>query len=182
MEEEDIDPRDHISEYVKYPLLLPHPGQKHEDNEKYEPRPDVASVTATTRINAWILDKLRISPLDVSLLASTFESRHGRIFTGWEVRVLSVWYEDGTTGTISSPGRVPSPASQSSSMSTKHPDEASHSSDMSQEHMRGSVHVLLASSGRPPSELSDHTERAFGMSTLDISPVSLRGRPPWRGT
>ncbi|KAF8859030.1 hypothetical protein BDZ45DRAFT_371751 [Acephala macrosclerotiorum] len=181
--EEDMDPRDHISEYVKYPLLLPHPGRKnsYEDSQRYERKPNVASETATTRINEWLLNKLRISPLDVNLLASTFEHQHGRIHKDWQFRVLNVWYEDGTARSITSPRAFP-PASHSSSMSTRHPDETSHSSEMSQELMRGSIHVRLASSSRPASEISDETERAFGMSKLELSPISLRGRPPWGGT
>ncbi|CZR67203.1 uncharacterized protein PAC_17102 [Phialocephala subalpina] len=174
--EEDMDPRDHNSEYVKYPLLLPQPGRKH--GRQFESRPDVASETATTRINEWLLNKLRISPLDVNLLASTFETQYRRTPKDWQFRVLKVWYEDGTAGSITSPGPVP--AASHSSMSTKHPDETSHSSDLSQEHMRGSIHVLLSSSSRPASEVSDDTERAFGTSKLQTL-TSLRGMP-WGGT
>lgn len=166
------------SEYVKYPLLLPyHPRKKDEDNEKFEPRPDMESDTATSRINEWILDKLRISPLDVNLLASTFESIYGRISKDWQLHVLKVWYEDDTTRIIPST----SPASQHSSMSTRHP-EASHSSELSQEHMRGSVHVLLAPSNRPPFILSDDTERIFALSKFNISagPRLAAKQPPHR--
>lgn len=153
--EKDMNPQDRISEYVKYPLLLPHPPRKkHEENLRYESRPDMESDkdTAMTRINEWMLDKLQISPLDVNLLASTFESISGRISKDWQFHVLRSWYEDGTTLAIPSDGKSASLASHNSSMNTRHP-EASHSSKLSQEHMRGSVHVLLAPSHRPPSNV-----------------------------
>jgi len=132
--------------------------------------------TATTRINQWILDKLRISPLDVNLLASTFETVHGKISKDWPFHVLKFWYKDDTIRIIPDQRRPTFPASQNSSMSTRHPDEASQSSELSQEHMRGSVHVLLAPPNQPPSILSDDTERVFALSRPSISSDSPRGK------
>jgi hypothetical protein len=93
----EVDPQDHKSEYVKYPLLLPPPGRKIQ-NEEFEPRPDNASDPKTIRINVneWMLHRLRSSPLDVNLLARTFEGKHGQITDNWQIAVLSLWYRDGT--------------------------------------------------------------------------------------
>jgi hypothetical protein len=94
----EVDPQDHKSEYVKYPLLLPPPGRKIQELEGYEPRPDNASDPITIRINVneWMLHRLRSSPLDVNLLARTFEGKHGQIIDDWQIAVLSLWYRDGT--------------------------------------------------------------------------------------
>ncbi|KUJ07132.1 uncharacterized protein LY89DRAFT_691933 [Mollisia scopiformis] len=149
--EEDLSSSDHVSEYVKYPLLLPHPGKKHQDTQIYEPQPDLASETAMTRINEWLLDKLRISPLDVSLLASTFESLYGTMSRDWQFLVLNAWYEDDTARMMSDL------------------DETIRSSELSQENPRGSVHVLLAPSTRPPSVLSNDTEHSFPLTKFGSS-------------
>lgn len=155
--EEDIDSQSRKSEYVKYPVLLPYyPRKKCENNENFNPGPDLESDTTTTRINKWILDKLRISPLDVWLLASTFELMHGRIFKDWQVYVLKVWYEEDTSRILLSQERRTSP-SHSSSMSTKHPDETSLSSNLSQEHLRGAP------------ILSNRTERVFGLNRSPLA-------------
>jgi hypothetical protein len=98
--EQDIDPQNHQSEYVKYPLLLPKPGVKHEDIIATDPVPDQNSDLTTSRINTWILEKLRMSPLDVNLLASIFENAFGSIKEGWESAVLKFWYEDGTVSSL----------------------------------------------------------------------------------
>lgn len=176
--EKDMGSQDRESEYVKYPLLLPYPPRKkRENNSRYERSPDIESDTTTTRINEWILDKLRISPLDVNLLARTFESIYGRTPKDWQIHVLKVWYKDDTTlsKATNNHERPMSPASHNSSMNTRHP-EASHSSEVSQEHMRGSVHVLLAPTNRPPSILSDGTERLFALSKFNIS-SGLEAKP-----
>ncbi|KAF4630152.1 hypothetical protein G7Y89_g7990 [Cudoniella acicularis] len=95
--EEDINPQDQVSEYVKYPLLLPRPGQKQGKVEELKSIPDAKSDTNTDRINQWLLDQLRNSPLDVMLLASIHELLHGvKIKDHWEMLVLAVWYKDGT--------------------------------------------------------------------------------------
>ncbi|TVY93862.1 hypothetical protein LAWI1_G001881 [Lachnellula willkommii] len=94
--EEDVDSQDRISEYVKYPLLLPHPGVKHEVLAEYDPMPDERSDNTTNRINDWLLQQLRSSALEVRLLASTYEDKGGEINERWQFSVLSSWYKDGT--------------------------------------------------------------------------------------
>jgi hypothetical protein len=126
--EEDVDPQDHKSEYVKYPILLPPPGRKLQEIGGYEPRPDEDS-DPTTNINKWMLDQLRTSPMDVNLLARTYEGKHGRIIDDWQVAVLSYWYRDGTVegATISavytSSATAISAFSNHSKLSQKHADE-----------------------------------------------------------
>jgi hypothetical protein len=123
--EEDMNPRDQKSEYVKYPLLLPYPGMKPTREFHYEPRPDEKSertiispaaihtqnqtISATfmllssletwnssSRINEWLLQRLRMSALDVNLLARTFQDMSGVITDRWQIAVLRLWYRDTT--------------------------------------------------------------------------------------
>jgi hypothetical protein len=113
--EEDINPRDQISEYVKYPLLLPIPGMKPRYEIFSEPRPDEMSErtilssavytqkhinletwNSSSRINEWLLERLRISALDVNLLARTFQDTSGVITERWQRAVLRLWFRDGT--------------------------------------------------------------------------------------
>jgi hypothetical protein len=124
-DEEDMNPRDQKSEYVKYPLLLPYPGVKPTREFHYEPRPDEKSertiispaaihthkqtISATlmllssletwnssSRINEWLLHRLRMSALDVNLLARTFQDISGVITDRWQIAVLRLWYRDAT--------------------------------------------------------------------------------------
>jgi hypothetical protein len=124
-DEEDMNPRDQKSEYVKYPLLLPYPGMKPTREFHYEPRPDEKSertiispaaihtqkqtISATpmllssletwnssSRINEWLLQRLRMSALDVNLLARTFQDISGVITDRWQIAVLRLWYRDAT--------------------------------------------------------------------------------------
>jgi len=95
--EEDVNPGPEVSEYVKYPSLLPHPARKQRQIHAQGPKPDSISDKTSCRINDWLLDRLRSSPLDVNLLARTFEDKAGKINDYWEGAVLSFWYEDGTT-------------------------------------------------------------------------------------
>jgi hypothetical protein len=127
--EKDVDPQDHKSEYVKYPILLPPPGRKLQEIERYEPRPDEESDPITRNINKWILDQLRTSPMDVNLLVRTYEGKHGQIIDDWQLAVLSYWYRDGTleSATISavytSSATAISALSNHSKLSQTPPDE-----------------------------------------------------------
>jgi hypothetical protein len=96
--EEDLDPLEHRSEYVKYPLLIPHPGMKPRNFEAYGPEPDEKSDFTTIRINEWLLQQLRTSALEVNLLARTFQNLSGAIDDRWQTAVLMGWYRDGTVG------------------------------------------------------------------------------------
>ena len=93
----EVDAQNQNSEYVKYPLLLlRRRGVKHEEAVEFEPRPDEKSDTTSSRINEWMLEKLRMSVLDVNLLARTFEAWVGGINDEWQLSVLKLWYKDGT--------------------------------------------------------------------------------------
>ncbi|KAH7357095.1 hypothetical protein BKA65DRAFT_548481 [Rhexocercosporidium sp. MPI-PUGE-AT-0058] len=89
-----------ISEYAKFPTLLPQPGVRLPLSVPpsvlfAKDVPHISSV----RVNWWILDQLRMSALEVGHLARTFESEYGQISeTGrrkWEFNVLQLWYKDG---------------------------------------------------------------------------------------
>ena len=80
------------SEFTKFPALLPRYGTtntEQQTNDIIENRAD--------RINHWLLTHLISSPLDVNLLARTYESLVGPIEfqDDWQKRVLNLWYEDG---------------------------------------------------------------------------------------
>ena len=91
--DEGLDVQDKVSEYVKYPYLLPKPGYK---TKPVHGKLDAESDRTMGDINYWLLDMLRTSPLEVSLLARTFEGRAGKMIDAWETSVLSFWYNDGT--------------------------------------------------------------------------------------
>ncbi|KAF4628846.1 hypothetical protein G7Y89_g9302 [Cudoniella acicularis] len=95
--EDNIDAQDHISEYVKHPLLLPHPGINKGVSWQSAFEPGEKTGNSSGRVNLWLLDRLRTSALDVRLLASTFEEEGGKTDDEWEVLVLEVWYNDGTS-------------------------------------------------------------------------------------
>lgn len=86
------------SEYVKFPKLIPQPGNK-VTNTLPESLLDVnePAFISSVRVNRWILDQLRTSPMEVGLLARTFESRYGPINESekWQSDVLQLWYRDG---------------------------------------------------------------------------------------
>lgn len=95
-DEEGLRTGNTISEYVKFPVLLPRPGGKLEvdvDIDSLLLEPDEVK---HNRVNQWLLDNLRSSPLEVRLLASTFEDLRGEPTERWQFYVLSVWYKDGT--------------------------------------------------------------------------------------
>ncbi|ESZ94920.1 hypothetical protein SBOR_4712 [Sclerotinia borealis F-4128] len=98
--EEDLNANGNISEYVKFPLLLPFPcsmGNKNEIHDRCS-NPDQSSDASNGRVNEWMLRILRSSPLHVRLLAachSTFrEVTDGD--RGWQLQVLARWYMDET--------------------------------------------------------------------------------------
>lgn len=92
---EEVDPLDQISEYVKFPILLPRPGTEQEISG-YDPKPDEKSDLTEGRINKWLLERLRSSPLDVNLLVRTFEGKGGKINPWFEILVLDLWFSDET--------------------------------------------------------------------------------------
>jgi hypothetical protein len=116
-EEDEVHPGNQRSEYVKYPLLIPHPGMDQAGLKPYDPKPDEKSDQATNRINEWLLERLRMSVLDVNLLESTFENTIGKTDDEWQFSVLLFWYNDGTstdsgtfparTGSLTTEGKDP---------------------------------------------------------------------------
>ncbi|KAG9230907.1 hypothetical protein BJ875DRAFT_408011 [Amylocarpus encephaloides] len=93
VEEKELELLHSTSDYVKYPLLLPRPGKK-AGLTRSELAHDKTTDSTSKRINEWLLEKLRISPLDVMLLASTFEKKGCKIDERWEVCVLAFWFND----------------------------------------------------------------------------------------
>ncbi|KAH9206764.1 hypothetical protein DL95DRAFT_66612 [Leptodontidium sp. 2 PMI_412] len=163
-DEEDLNPKDQTSEYVKYPKLLPlHRGRKHEDVVFYEPEPDETSDIPTTRINKWILGSLRISPLDVNFLARTFEGRGGKTGTQWEIAVLNFWYRDGTIKNNTEPRRAHA-SSLITETDVSNPNKLNHPGD-------DSPFSSFFSSIRELTSISDQaTELLFAVGDLPTSP------------
>lgn len=93
--EVDINTQDHQSDYVKYPLLLPSAGTRNQVFWEASVRSEEI-LGKVDRINNWMLHKLRSSPLDVNLLARTFEEVAGKKSDGldWESNVLKFWHKD----------------------------------------------------------------------------------------
>lgn len=96
--EEETNPFIYESEYLKYPGLLPQPGRKHDEIRRPEPIHDESDIARN--INHWLLQILRISPLEVNLLASTYQAVAGPTPEQWESNVLSMWYNDSTMRTF----------------------------------------------------------------------------------
>jgi hypothetical protein len=94
----EVDSGSERSEFVKFPVLLPRPGSKEVQSFRNS-RPKAAeeiSHSAGDHINQWLLHQLRSSPLDVNLLARTFEAEFGHIKgEEWQFDVLAFWYRDG---------------------------------------------------------------------------------------
>jgi hypothetical protein len=104
--EDGVDAGTEKSDFVKFPLLLQNPGNKEAqlpdpiilqaENDKEENIHETQD--PNDRINHWLLQTLRSSPLDVNLLVRTFESLCGHIIESerWQLDVLQVWYNDGS--------------------------------------------------------------------------------------
>jgi hypothetical protein len=95
LSDDDVDAKGLTSEYSKFPTLLPQWENKRLDFYTSAPKPDEFSHNAGDHINQWLLHMLRLSPLDVSLLARTFEDVGGVIGEDWQLEVLRLWYNDG---------------------------------------------------------------------------------------
>jgi hypothetical protein len=92
----DVDAKGQKSEYLKFPNLLPQPGTKDMKFKSSAPRPEEQSESAGDHINQWLLHSLRSSPLDVNLLARTFEAEVGDFEAQkWQSDVRHHWYKDG---------------------------------------------------------------------------------------
>jgi hypothetical protein len=107
---DEVDAGTEKSDFVKFPLLLPVPGNKDTEisdllpstensEDKEEEGGNIQKrIDPNDRINHWLLQTLRSSPLDVNLLVRTFEAWFGHIIEGerWQIDVLRVWYNDGS--------------------------------------------------------------------------------------
>jgi len=91
----EVDAGSEMSEYLKFPLLLPQPEVKDLGFYESAPKPNEVSNSAGDHINQWLLHQLRTSPLDVNLLASVYTEEGGETSDEWEVHVLDLWYKDG---------------------------------------------------------------------------------------
>jgi hypothetical protein len=103
---DEVDPGSEISDFVKFPRLLNNPGSK----EDLLPDPPIPqddtraeelfekTQDPSDRINSWLLQTLRSSPLDVNLLFRTFQDTVDFVLEGekWQFKVLMFWYHDGS--------------------------------------------------------------------------------------
>jgi hypothetical protein len=96
-----------ISDFIKPPFLLSRPRINHQKLEYCEPKPEEGSDILKDRVNEWILDKLCSSPLDVNLLARTFEKMAGKAQDDWQFDVVAFWHLDGR---VKSPTAKPAPS------------------------------------------------------------------------
>jgi hypothetical protein len=163
-----------ISEYSKYPILLPQRGVKQEETSEYDPNPGEKSFTVAGRINTWLLDRLRSSPLDVGLLARTYEGKGGDPSDCWQISVLRLWYEDGTitgaTGFQVYTSSMTTRARRRSESSTN--PSGIFGAEITNHH----YHLFIRSSLRQHSDGSDSTEVAGAILS---SPASPRGNFSW---
>jgi len=100
-QEDGVDPGSQVSVYVKFPILIMQPGiEPNETKQQQSPQRDDTYNPTMSRINEWLLQKVRSSPLDVVLLASIFDqdcgSFSGRLDEQRQLQVLRFWYEDST--------------------------------------------------------------------------------------
>ena len=94
----DVNPEGQISDFLKHPLLLLLPDEKMtpEHVVGFEPKSNERSDITMNRINEWMLGKLFSSPLEVNLLARTFEGTVGKkTQDDWQLSVLKFWHQDG---------------------------------------------------------------------------------------
>ena len=96
--EEDLAAGSEVSEYTRYPTLLPQPLARHDEDEYGEVNVHDFKPTTGTRISEWLLNRLRDSALEVNLLARTYdmEAKGKESPAFWQVAVLKLWYKDDT--------------------------------------------------------------------------------------
>jgi hypothetical protein len=165
-DDDGLDSGSQTSQYSRHSVLLPTPCT--DDQQIIPPKPSEKPFTIASRINAWLLERLRHSPLDVNLLARTFETEGGEPSDQWQTAVLDLWYWDDTLKGWAG-FRV-----YTSSMTTQaplHSKRSSNSSDLSDSgyHFRLPISLSLQFA----SHRSDETELA---GIAGSSPVSPRVR------
>jgi hypothetical protein len=93
---DDVNSGSQRSEYIRFSMLLAHAPAKQENFGTYSPKEEERSDNAGDHINQWLLHQLQCSPMQINLLARTFEQRFGQIDNEhWQSEVLRVWYKDG---------------------------------------------------------------------------------------
>ncbi len=171
-DDDGLDSGSQTSEYSRHSVLLPTPCT---DQQITSPKPSNKPFTIASRINAWLLERLRDSPLDVNLLARTFEGTVGEPSEGWQIAVLDLWYRDDTLKGWAG-FRV-----YTSSMTTqapRHSKRSAESSDISDSgyHFRLPISLSL----RYASDRSDSTEPAGIAGSSLVSPrVRFESRSQW---
>jgi hypothetical protein len=160
---EEIDAGTEKSDFVKFPLLLPIPGNKDFPLPAPNPQPDDKKEedihkkqNPSDRINDWLLTKLRSSPLDVNLLVRTSESIVGHIITGekWQFDVLMFWYNDGSKVMATDFSRSLSEVATDSRLKT-----VEQPTSLSGRSGRLSMGFLIHSSRPPPPKTGEETMR-----------------------
>lgn len=90
------------SGFVNFPILIPPPSGlqwrflEMDARSTEEQKAEGEMSTTRSRVNLWLLHQLRMSPLEVRLLASVFEDRVGEIQDEehWQENVLEHWFHD----------------------------------------------------------------------------------------
>ena len=103
---DEVDPGSEMSDFVRFPRLLNNPGSKEDLLPDPSIPPDDTNAEEffektqdpSDRINYWLLQTLRSSPLDVNLLFRTFQDTVDFVLEGekWQFKVLMFWYHDGS--------------------------------------------------------------------------------------
>ncbi len=93
----DIVAGSETSVFVNFPILIPEPGSKQALVQASGVDEGTMWHESSSRIDWWLLDQLRMSPMDVNLLARTYVSQFGPIDEReqWQWDVLDYWYVDG---------------------------------------------------------------------------------------
>jgi hypothetical protein len=112
----------HVSEYARYPILLPKPLVDTEVLNEDVPDPGETKFTLGGMVNKWMLDRLRTSALEVNLLARTYEieAKGKETSEKWQLSVLKLWYRDGTIGIAADSSSVSTPATYFSDTMVKY--------------------------------------------------------------
>ena len=102
--ETDLEAGSETSEYVKYPLLISEPGGQvsyiDEPRDIQEPSQD-----SSLMVNNWLFTQLQMTPLEVNLLARTYELQYGHIQEKekWQRDVLRLWFSDASNNNWQGP-------------------------------------------------------------------------------
>lgn len=94
--EADLDAGSETSEFVKYPILLPEPGGQKSYVDESSNLEEEPSQHLSFMVNKWLFTQLRTTPLEVNLLARTYEWKYGNIQARekWQLDVLRLWFSD----------------------------------------------------------------------------------------